>query len=432
MFTVPIILVAVLGILALGFILKSTERWLYVAIPAHLILFLNPHGDLTSLPAAIAYGALFYPGLFLWYAKKLIRSERIIENWGEFALASFLGFACLSIAWASYYNFSTIKGIREFALFFGYLMYFPIREYVAEKGWERILWILLSVCAVAAIYGVVKYKMSISIAEYFWQVIGSREALNEPLFMSALIILFGFVAARRYKLFLITALIALNAVALALTFSRGYWISAIIGIALLAFVTPGNPRRTILTLSVLSTLAVVVVAEIMFPRVFTDLIQGLGVRLAKVSLNDISLENRFVESAAVLKRVALSPIIGYGLGAEFTFFNIITKLSETTWYIHNAYLFLLYKFGIVGTALYLSSYFYMLIKTALFAFRLNDESIRVILMSLVCTMCVMLIVSVTSPQFYDRVAILILTTIWGISAGIMKSRTKESVSGDVA
>jgi O-antigen ligase len=195
----------------------------------------------------------------------------------------------------------------------------------------------------------------------------------------------------------------------------------VIGILLLAIAAKGSPRRRILTLSALSLIAVVVVAEVVFPRVFGDLIQGLGVRLAKVGLHDISLENRFVESAAVLKKVVVSPIIGYGLGAEFTFFNIITKFSETTWYIHNAYLFLLYKFGIVGTALYLSAYFYMLIKTARYAFNIEEESTRVMLLSFVSVMCVMLIVTVTSPQFYDRVAILVLTTIWGISAGIMKT-----------
>lgn len=410
-----------LGAVVLWQIFKSTERWLFVAIPAHLILYLNPHGDVTSLPAVLAYSILVYPGIIVYYARKLIKSEKILDNWGEFALMVFLLFASLSIIWASLYDYSTIKGIRELGLFVAYLLFFPIRDHVAEKGAARILWALLSVCAVAALYGIVRYKLSISIAEYFWQVIGSREALNEPLFMSALIILFGLVAARKFNLGVIIALICLNAVALALTFSRGYWITAVIGILLLAIAAKGSPRRRILTLSALSLIAVVVVAEVVFPRVFGDLIQGLGVRLAKVGLHDISLENRFVESAAVLKKVVVSPIIGYGLGAEFTFFNIITKFSETTWYIHNAYLFLLYKFGIVGTALYLSAYFYMLIKTARYAFNIEEESTRVMLLSFVSVMCVMLIVTVTSPQFYDRVAILVLTTIWGISAGIMKT-----------
>ncbi len=419
----PVVFVSLSGLFTLWFVLKSTERWLIVAILAHLILFLNPHGDVTSVPAAITYSVLFFPGLFLWFGKKIIRSERIVDNWAELALVSFLIFAFLSIGWASWYDFSVIKGVREFALFVPYLMFFPLREYVAEKGGRKVIWTLLIVCAVAAIYGVIQYRLSVSVAQYFWQIIGGREALNEPLFMSGLIILLGFVAARRYNQVLIIALISLDAVALVLTFSRGYWMGAALGILLLALMTKGGSRRRIMTLSFLSAVVVVVVASLMFPKVFVDIAGGLGTRLATAGLQDLSLKNRLAESLAVLKNVKTSPIIGHGMGAEFTFFNLIINLSTTTWYIHNAFLFLLYKLGIVGMALYLIYYLYILTKTAAYAFRCSEESTRLMLLSFVSVMCVMLIVSITSPQFYDRVAILVLTTVWGISAGTMKSGT---------
>lgn len=114
------------------------------------------------------------------------------------------------------------------------------------------------------------------------------------------------------------------------------------------------------------------------------------------------------------------------MGAEFSFFNPITYGTLTTWYVHNGYLFLLYKFGAVGAFLYLSFYIYILVRTARHAAHVVDEKIKTLLWSLFCVMSSMLVVNLTSPQFYDRVSILVFVTIAGISAGIIKKADESA------
>ncbi len=413
-------LAGVLGLVFLWWAVKSTETWLIVAILSHLILFLHKRGADTSVYQMVAYSLLFFPGLFWWFTKRLIASKRILENSAEFALVIFLGVALLSISWASFYGFSAIKGIREFALFIPYLMYFPIRDYVGEKGEKNILFALLFVCTAVAIFDIVEYRLSIAVAQYFWQIIGKRENLGEPLMMSSIIIMFGFVAAKKYNLALIVTLIAISSIALVLTFSRGYWGATALGLLLFVFIINGAPRKRAVKLGLISVMTVVLVAAIVFPRLLVDLFQGLGTRLAALGGHDLSLQSRLAESSVILSRFQRSPIIGYGMGAEFSFFNPITYRTLTTWYIHNGYLFMVYKFGLVGAFLYLFFYFHMLRVTAAEARGCEDKATKLLLLSFECVMIAMLIVNLTSPQFYDRVALLILTVLWGISSGIVK------------
>jgi O-antigen ligase len=413
-------LAGVLGLVFLWWAMKSTETWLIVAILSHLILFLHKRGADTSVFQAVAYSLLFFPGLFWWFAKRVMGSKRILHHWAEFALVAFLGLAFVSIGWAWLYGSSSVKGLREFALFIPYLMYFPLRDYVAENNEKYILGALLFVCMTVAAFDIVEYRLSMAVAHYLWQVVGKRENLGEPLMVGSIIILFGFIAANKYNRVLVITSIAVSSIALALTFSRGYWGTAVFGLFLLVFVLKGAPRRRVLTLSFLSVMAVVVVAMIVFPRLFEDLIEGLGMRLAGSGLKDLSLQSRLAESAVILQHFTLSPVIGYGMGAEFSFFNPITYGTLTTWYVHNGYLFLLYKFGAIGAFLYLSFYGYILVRTARHAAHVVDEKIKTLMWSLFCVMSSMLVVNLTSPQFYDRVAILVFVTISGISAGIIK------------
>lgn len=424
---VTLALAAVLGLIVMWLAVKSTRTWLIVAILSHLILFIHKHAVTeTTVPQAVAYSLLFFPGLLWWFGKRLSESKRIVEHWTEFALLAFLGFAFLSIGWAALENFSTLKGIREFALFLPYLMYFPLRDYIAEHDEKYVVFALLFVAITVAIFDIVEYRLSMVTAKFFWQVMGARENVGEPLMVSSIIIMFGFITAKRYNFFLMAGLIAISTIALVLTFSRGYWGTGAFGLLLLVFILKGDSRKRIVRFGLLSVGAVVLVAAIVFPRLLVDLVVGLGARIAQLGGQDLSLESRLAESAVVLKDIVANPVIGYGMGSRFSFFNPITNMTADTWYIHNGYLFMLYKFGLIGTILYLSFYFRMLGVTAHEAASATDEKLKILLFSFFCIMMSMLIVNFTSPQFYDRVAVLILTILWGISAGVMKRNSLHS------
>lgn len=424
---VTLALAGVLGLIVLWLAVKSTGTWLIVAILSHLILFLHKHAITeTTLSQALAYSLLFFPGLFWWFGKRFAESKRIVEHWTEFALLAFLGFAFLSIGWAALEDFSMLKGVREFALFLPYLMYFPLRDYIAEHDEMHVVFTLLFVAIVVALFDIVEYRLSMVTAKFFWQVMGARENVGEELMVSSIIIMFGFIALKRYNFFLLAGLIAISTIGLVLTFSRGYWGTGLFALVLLTIILKGTPRKRIIRFGLLSAGAVVLVAAIVFPRLLLDLVGGLGARISQLGGQDLSLQSRLAESAVVIREFMANPVIGYGMGARFSFFNPIDNMTTTTWYVHNGYLFMLFKFGLIGTILYLSFYFRMLGVTAHEAASATDEKLKVLLYSFLCIMISMLLVNFTSPQFYDRVAVLILATLWGISAGVMKRNTVHS------
>ena len=417
--------VGVLSLVFLWFAAKSTETWLIVAILAHLILALHRREvEGTSVFQAVAYSFLFFPGLIWWFAKKISSGGKIVENWAEFMFVLFLFFALMSIGWAYIDSFSVVKGVREFILFIPYLMIFPMRDYVAEKGAQKIIWAFLIVCIVAAISSIVEYRSAIEVAKFFWQVGASRVRANAAIFLGSVIILYGFIAAKKYNQVLVIAILSMTTIGLVMTFSRGYWIVAIMGIFILSVITKGNARKRVVIFTLISIGSMAAIAFAIFPRMIIDLAEGLLVRFASSNLSDISLQSRFSESLAVLQKIKLSPIIGYGLGAEFSFFDPITYQTATTWYIHNGYLWLIFKFGFVGSFLFLSFYAYMYVKTVSTASRIGGAD-KIMLLSFVTLMTIMLIINLTSPQFYDRGGILVLSMMWGISAGVRK---KESAS----
>lgn len=408
---------------------KSTETWLIVAILAHLILFLHKHAaSETSIYQAAAYSLIFFPGLIWWFTKRLSESKKIIYHWSELVFVAFIGYALASLSWASVYGFSLFKGLREFVLFVPYLMYFPLRDYIAENDEGHIIKAFLFVAIAVSIFDVVEYRLSMIVAQYFWQVASSRENVGEPLMVSAIVIMFGFIAAKRYNFYFIAGLIAISALALVLTFSRGYWGTGAFGLLLLVAILKGAPRKRIIKFGLISTLGIILIVSIVFPKLLMDLVLSLGTRIGQLGGQDLSLQSRLSESAVVLNHFRSSPILGYGMGAEYTFFNPITDFNPTTWYIHNGYLFMLYKFGLVGTVLYLTFFLRMLGLVRREAYRSIDAKTRILLLSFFCVIVSMMIVNLTSPQFYDRVAILVLVVIWGVSAGISeRNERSESV-----
>lgn len=402
-----------LFIAALVWVFKRTERWIPVAILSHCLLFLQEAKGISALD--ILFSIIFFGGLIIWFVKKFTEGESVIRDGYDLIFVFFLAYAFLGIFVATLYGFSFFKGLREFLLFVPYLLYMPIREYIKGKRQvDIVVWSLLVVIVIVGATDIIKYRLNMTMAQYFWQVISGREAAFESLFMSGVILLATFYSARQYNRIIVPITLGVTVVALAITFSRGYWIGAAIGISLLIAFFPSEARKRLLVLSSISLLASIAIVYILFPRIFTDILQGLVARLAATGLGDVSLQNRFAESSAVLSLVAQSPIIGYGLGSLFSFYNLIFHETSTTWYIHNVYLFMMFKFGAVGTILFLIFYFRKISDAVKIAIKHSYLFDRVIMISFASIMVVMLIISVTSPQFYDRASILILSVVWGI------------------
>ena len=409
---------AILAIVAYVYLLRDDRRWILAAIPIHLIVFLEKTTkiDLEKL----IYTGFFFPALFIWFFRKWLKRERIIERKDELVLVLFLAIGLISVFIAGYQDPSYFsRGFREYYIFIPYLFYFPVRDFVTSRErFNEIVWALLITCTIGAIYVVYIFKTATVDATHVWNVLWSRKNLSEPLYMTAILILLAMVASKAYKPRITFPLLAINILALGITLTRGYWGATGVG-AVLLIIFLGKAARGRLIGFLTGGLAVVIAtAAIVFPRIFEFLIGIVAARATSISFQSESLKDRLIESASVISKIKASPIIGHGFGATFSFYEILQGYTMTTWYIHNGYLFLLFKLGVVGAMMYLYFYFSRLIFTAKTARAEKDEQLSSMIMSFAVTLGVMLLVNVTSPQFDDKVPVLLMTVMWGAAAGI--------------
>lgn len=410
--------IAILGIITYVFILRDDRRWILASIPVHLIVFLE-RSDKIDLQKLI-YTGFFFPALLLWFVRKWLRKERIIDGKEELVFILFLLFGFASIFVGDYRDPGTLfRGFREFYIFIPYLFYFPIRDYVSdEKKLNEVVWTLLITCTIGAVYVIYQFKSATSGATHIINVLWGRKNLSEPLYMTAIIILLAMIASKASKRWLTFPLLGVNILALGLTFTRGYWVATALGVVFMIFFLGRGVRGRLVGFLGGALVAMIAGAAVVFPRIFGLLVDVISARASSITLASESLKDRLIESAAVIEGIKESPIIGNGFGSNFTFYEILKGFTETTWYIHNGYLFLFFKLGIVGALMYLYYYFSKLIATIKTARTTKEEKLASILTSFAAILSAMLVVNVTSPQFDDKVPVLIMSVLWGVAAGI--------------
>lgn len=179
------------------------------------------------------------------------------------------------------------------------------------------------------------------------QVQGGLFAFPIAIILSASVLISGQVRSRRAR-FWISAVLALNALSLLLTFERTFWLVTALGIAVV-FLRIERAKRG---RAMVWTATIAVVALVVTSEVSPGTLQTASARLLSISQyeTDDSLRYRRVESEHVLREIAEAPVVGSGLGASIWWGRPWQGVPPTTvTYVHNGYLWLIWKLGLVGS-----------------------------------------------------------------------------------
>jgi O-antigen ligase len=163
---------------------------------------------------------------------------------------------------------------------------------------------------------------------------------------------------------------------------------------------------------------------LVFPKIFYDLALTIINRFftSALALEDKSVANRVAESEVVWKLISGNPIAGAGLGSEISYFHLLRQSTQHTYYMHNAYLYLWFKLGLIGLVVFLTAFVskikagYTWLKTC------GDDTRRVPVMAAVAILVAMMEITITSPQFYARDSILIIVLCWATIASSVAGR----------
>lgn len=298
---------------------------------------------------------------------------------------------------------SPYLAVGETTYFFGVLAYFPLRKHLNKRQFELILTSIIGLIIVyVLVRNIINYRQLIVQAILSWQAEKARVAANEVILMiGALFCLSSAALAKaRVKQFFFTLCFILFLGGLILTQSRGYWLAFAFGALLIFYSINGSGKLRILLTFLLLSSSSIIIANIFFSDFLNVIVNGLLERFSTLGSTklDISLQERVLESETVFKMMLSNPIAGYGFGYTYTKKILFYSFFEETSYVHNGYLAIWLKLGLLGLITNLSIWI-VSIRNSIKLYRTSaTEKTQVISLTILGSVFGIMVVNMTSPQ----------------------------------
>ncbi len=169
--------------------------------------------------------------------------------------------------------------------------------------------------------------------------------------------------------------------------ARSVWLAAVVGLLAGCF---GSSwwRRVVLRLAIPGAIAVVLLIALGGIDVGADITKRAA-SLSNVQ-GDITWVWRLYVWGEALGKLAASPILGLGLGMDFSYFDATRGTWDSTRQIHNTYIELAYYVGAIGVAIYTTFQVLVLHRLLRAARRLGKSPRAAVLSALAsCQVCLM-------------------------------------------
>lgn len=426
-FAAPVLLLAVIF---LASFLIYPHIGISLLIAAHYFILTSTEEITLN---EIGIGGLIGIVILFWIVREFT-SVKSFEKYSikDYSLIFLFGAAVFSIIPAIFYGSNLMKWFRELIPFIILLLFYPIREAIRSKKIIILFFLsFLVLAAIISINNVLNYReMMINLTKE-WQITTSRQAFNESILLTAFVLCFtGMIYIKRiYLKFLFLVLSIAFFGSLIISFSRAYWFGALLAVVVVFFIVELRYKIRLIWISVASLVMLFLLFYFLFHdltvKIFESVFSRFGT-LGNLGV-DISLLNRLEEYKALLSVILKNPVTGYGLGAEFSYFNIIINSDFQFWYTHNGYFYLIYKLGLAGFIFFFWFYFSH-IKIGIRVFlKTTDRFYKAVLSGFLAVMISYLIVSLTSPQFYQKNSLLILAIGTAIISKLYQNDSKRPI-----
>ena len=398
--------VAILGLAAFAFLFAHPRLNLIVV----LLGFVSLTDYNTGFQIIeVLYGLYFITYLGHWFISRLfITHEPFVRTPTDCAVLLLLIMITCYMPVAVVFNGNIYGIFAEWIAFVLLSFYFPIKEEIRNnpKGALIILAIVGFIGVYIAFRNLLHYRAMLSSATQMWQVARGRVVTNDNLLMITSLyglILFTFSQKWRHQLVSLGAFILFFS-GLILTQSRGYWLAFLLGAGFMFLLIDSSHKKRLILVTLGGSVSLVLIAFFFLQDIFLLVTSGLAERLLSLqtaTTADISLVNRFRETATVWELIRVNPILGYGMGVGYDFFDITMGVTETDAFVHNGYISLWYKYGILSLGLVLFFWFRSIFN-GVRAFRVKTAppTVRLIGLFGATTLTAFLLSTLTSSPFF--------------------------------
>jgi len=324
-------------------------------------------------------------------------------------------------------GFSALQGnlfqdaFADMRPFFYYISFFAVLLYAREwKDLEMIFWVMIvcgTVGAIPEIIGSLSHSSFDTLAGRklsFVRISGAHE-VNYPLQLVSSLSMLPFVRSWGKRLLILVSILVSTA-ALYLSYTRGSWLAVLVGggVTLFVLLRYGSfPKvylvRIIRAILVLFAAAILLIVVGMFDA------QTLLTRATMTSSRsiDISSLQRVTEWQLAIKIFLSHPVFGGGLGYIYRFYAVgVGELKQM--FLHNSYLYVLSKMGIVGFSIFAFLYSMIVWKITLILKKLRSPDEIGLLTAFASMIFVLLVKSLTTWFLNTLTTSLFLGVIIGV------------------
>lgn len=373
------------------------------------------------------YGLYYLSFLAYWFfTRAILNGETICRRREERVLLLFLILATATVPLSFVFGAIPSFVMGEWLSLTMLGFYWPIREAIEKhpKGLRVVLGCVIFVGLYVLARNLLEYRSDLANAEALWQIAASRAIANESLLMiPALFSVALFLRTKSWqgRAFFLATVLGLFA-GLILTQSRAYWVAFFFGAGITFLFVPVKDKVRMLTVGILSAAGIFTLAYVVLGEYLLLVLSGLLDRfltLETAVTKDISLINRFLEAQGVWEHIKVNPILGYGMGVPYRFFNITYLYSEEKTFVHNGYVALWFKFGIWGTGMML----FLMVRFWMMSFgtwwkKLAAPVPAIVSLAATGAISALAVTATTANPFYQNDLMFMYAALWGIVGGI--------------
>ena len=229
-----------------------------------------------------------------------------------------------------------------------------VSSFRSFRDFRILLWVILVSSVLGAVPQIL-WSLSSSMTDLvtgqhyqFGRITGTQE-VSYPVVVAASLSILVFSRSIIQRAVVIPIL-AVSFIALVLSYTRGSWLALIASLAFLAVILLGNDKARSRSVKTILIFTIFISGMLLLLDLYGVVSVGsIFLRLSLLARDrlDISALSRLSEWQEALRAFARHPIFGAGLGYMFHFYAIGIGWNDQT-YIHNSYIYVLAKMGVVG------------------------------------------------------------------------------------
>jgi hypothetical protein len=316
--------------------------------------------------------------------------------------------------------------VNDFLVLSLYGVYLFIPTIISTKeSFNKILNIFIIATGIIAIEYLVIFTFNLLAGGF--QRVNPNQALTY-LFSIPLIIGTAIkIQASKTKKIALIMLIVLAFGGIAVTFTRGLWITLLLSSSIMLFLFRKDIDKRLLLIGTLTiiggTLATLIyLASVVGIDIWSNII---GRAATILEFGEIaSVRQRLIANEIVAGQVMKNPIFGYGLGKQ-----LVYSFGGVSYFLHwidNSYLMLLWKLGIVGTIPFLLLPLKSLIEAIRLFRKARDPRIRIFAGAMISFIIPFLVYAFASPLLVKYLLNLVWATLFGLIASVKNFSPSET------